>query len=524
MKSIYFFILFIFLISCRKENPPQIIQIPKIEITPKGKILLIDSLQLSTIKDSIILDFYKTNNNRTYWLNQNSREKVIKLLNNVNQEGLFLQDFDIKKINNTEKNVHQLTDEELINYDILLTQNLNQFIKKVAIGSINPKKLYKDWDLKENNINLKELLLNFQRKDSLEFALNAVRPHHIVYKRIQEALHIIQSMPKEDFKKIEIDHKIALNDTNAQIITIKGKLIYWKDLKPQDTLTNLYDDTTLLAVQKFQMRHGLAPDGVIGIGTIAALNFSKAKREAQIIANLERWRWYPRNFEQEYLIINIPDYILHVIKNNDTTRTHKIIVGRADRKTPILSSKLSHLIFNPTWTVPPTILRKDVIPATKRDINYLFHKNIKIYDSQGNVVSYENWQFNKARSYTYVQTSGKHNSLGLMKFIFPNRFLIYLHDTNSRGYFEKEIRALSSGCIRVQNPFELAAYLLDDPEQWSLEKIDEAINYGKTKDLKFSKEIYIHIFYWTAWIENGVLCFRDDLYNLDIELYQKLKK
>lgn len=524
MKSLSIFMLVILLISCKKENPTEIIPIPKIEITPKGKIILIDSVQLSSIKDSIIIAFYEGNNNRTFWLDQTSRNKIITILNNVKQEGLFSSDFDIKKINTNEKKLAQLSDKEMVKYDILLTVNLSRFIKKIAIGSLNPKKLYKDWDLKENNINLKELLLNFKKKDSIDFALNKVIPKHIVYQRLREALKIIQSLPNDYFKRININHKIVLNDTNAVISDIKNKLIYWKDLKQQDTITDIYDDITLLAVQKFQIRHGLAPDGVIGVGTLAALNYSKVKREAQIIANLERWRWYPRTFENNYLIINIPDYTLHTVKNNDTTRTHKIIVGKAERKTPVLSSKLSHLVFNPTWTVPPTILSKDVIPATKRNFNYLKSKNITVYDYQGNVINADNWKPQKALTYRYVQSPGSHNSLGLIKFMFQNRFTVYLHDTNSRGFFEKDIRALSSGCIRVQNPFELAEYLLNNPQKWSLNQLDTAIQLGKTSAILFDDDIYIHILYWTAWSENGVLCFRDDLYNLDTELYQKLKK
>ncbi|MDO9261085.1 MAG: L,D-transpeptidase family protein, partial [Flavobacteriaceae bacterium] len=299
--------------------------------------------------------------------------------------------------------------------------------------------------------------------------------------------------------------------------------IYWKDLKPMDSITPIYDSITELAVKKFQLRHGYAPDGIIGAGTIHALNFSKNQRISQIVANMERWRWYPRNLGKEYLIINIPDYTLHTVKNSDTTPTHKIIVGRAERKTPVLSSKISHLIFNPTWTIPPTILKKDVIPAVKRNKKYLSNKRITIYNAQNVVVSIDDWNPKQAGSYRYVQSPGSNNSLGLVKFMFPNRFSIYLHDTNSRGFFEQEIRALSSGCIRVQNPFELTEYLLDNPEKWNLKTIDETIKTGKTIKVSFDKTVFIHIFYWTCWSENGKLQFRDDLYHLDAELYQKMK-
>ena len=173
------------------------------------------------------------------------------------------------------------------------------------------------------------------------------------------------------------------------LIYLKKRLAYWYDMKKPDSLTNIYDETTFNALKNFQSRHGLAPDGVIGKGTIASLNFTKQKRKEQIIANMERWRWYPREFEKEYLIINIPDYSLQVVKKKDTVKTHRIIVGKASRSTPILSSKLSYVVFNPTWTVPPTILKEDVIPAATKNRGYFASKNITIYSGSTIVSPYD---------------------------------------------------------------------------------------------------------------------------------------
>jgi murein L,D-transpeptidase YcbB/YkuD len=514
--------MLIFLISCKEKEPPKIVLLPKIEITEAGKIIPIDSAKIARIKDSSVIAFYNAVQNKTFWLADSSRKNTIELLNNVEADGLFPKNFDLKKIQNSEENIYNLSDSQLVDYDILLTENLSLYVQKVSKGSLNPNKLYKNWDLKENNINFKMLLLNFQKKDSFNYALNAASPSHIVYKRLKEALRIINAFPKDNFKKIEIKNKIELNDSNSAVIEVKKKLIYLKDLKPLDTITSVYDEATELAVKKFQMRHGLGLDGVIGVGTLQALNFTKEQRKKQIISNMERWRWFPRTFEPEYLIINIPDYSLRVVKNSDTIGVHKVIIGRAARKTPVLSSKLTQVIFNPTWTVPPTILRNDVVPAAARNRNYFRSKNITIYDSNNRVVSVGNWNINRARSYRYVQSPGASNALGLVKFTFPNRFTVYLHDTNSRGFFGKDVRALSSGCIRVQDPFVLTEYLLDDPEKWNLEKIDEVINTGKTLQVQIKKEVSIHVLYWTAWSENGSLQFRDDLYNLDMDLYKKL--
>jgi murein L,D-transpeptidase YcbB/YkuD len=516
--------MLVFLLSCKEKEPPKKIFIPKIEITEEGKIIPIDTSRIANINDSSVIAFYNAIQNKTFWTANSNRKEIIAIFNNALDEGLFPKDFETQKINNFEENIKKLSESELVAYDLLLTENLSKYVKKVSKGSLNPSQIYSNWDLKENTINFNELLLNFQKEGSIKNASTTAAPNYIVYKKLKTALAILNKLPDYNFNKIEIDQKIVLNDTNSNIVEIKKILIYWKDLKPLDTLTEIYDEDTELAVKKFQMRHGLATDGVIGFGTVNALNHSKKDRIKQVIVNMERWRWYPRYFEPSYLIVNIPNYTLYAVNNSDTLRTHNVIIGKSTRKTPVLSSNLTHLIFNPTWTIPPTILKNDVIPAAKSNIEYFKNKNITIYNTNNQVVNPNNWDSKNARNYRYIQSPGTSNSLGLVKFMFPNRFSVYLHDTNSRGYFEKEIRALSSGCVRVQYPFELAEYLLNDAEKWNLEKINEAVNSKKTMQVNFKEKIPIHILYWTAWSENGTLQFRDDLYNYDVGIYEKLSE
>lgn len=522
MRLIVILLLFGLFFSCKERIKPPIVQTPIVELPKKPSFFVIDSTELSNQNDSLVIAFYRNNIDKTFWLGDSIRKKIVLLINNVASEGLFEKDFDLKDINSYEKNFDSLKEITLVKYDLLLTKNLNKYIQKLAKGDLNPKSLYSDWELKENDINWRELLLNFQKKESFDFAVQTVKPKHKVYKQLREALRIINTFPEEKYEQIEVIDKIVLNDSIEVINNIKKKLIYWKDLKPTDSLTPIYDEETELAVKKFQMRHGLAPDGVIGKATVLALNYSKNRRKEQIIANMERWRWYPRDFEDEYLIINIPNYSMYAIKNNDTTKVCKVIVGKLKRKTPVLSSKLSYLVFNPTWTLPPTILKEDVIPAIKKDPNYLKKKKIKVYNKENQLVDSTNWKAEEAINYRYVQSIGRYNALGQVKFIFPNRFTIYLHDTNSRSYFDKNNRALSSGCIRVEKPLELAEYLLDNSVKWNLKNIQATIKKGKTKTVGFHKDIYIHVFYWTAWSENSTLQFRDDLYGLDRELYEKL--
>ena len=221
--------------------------------------------------------------------------------------------------------------------------------------------------------------------------------------------------------------------------------------------------------------------------------------------------------------MNIPNYSLNVVENNDTTVVRKVVVGTIKRKTPILTSALKTIVFNPTWTVPPTILKEDIVPAMKRNRNYLKNKDIAIYDSTNKIVEPNQWNPNKPHNYRYVQSPGIWNSLGLIKILFPNSHSVYLHDTNHRNLFGMHNRSLSSGCVRVENPLELAQHLLNDPKNWSKEKIDSVITTKKTSTIKITKQYAIYLWYWTAWSENNKLIFRDDIYDLDRDLYARLR-
>ncbi len=527
MKTLVLILLICVTISCKKEElKSEVIlknDISNPPVLPEDKSVRIDSILLTSFNNKTLFNFYKATNYRTIWQSEDSRKIILTELLKSDEEGLNPEDYKVKTLSDFEKKSATLNDSDLAKYDILLTENFQKYISHLTNGTLNPRKLYKNWDLKENYIDLNETLTNLLDSDSLADKIEQLKPNHIVYKRLKKALKLINTFPKDDFKALKIAEIITPNDTNPSIIDIKKRLTYWKELQPQDSLTTIYDPETILAIKKFQSRHGLAIDGIIGPATISSLNFSKKQRMQQIIVNLERWKWYPKEMGKEYIIINIPDYRLTLIKDKDTLRTHRVIVGRAKRKTPILSSKLTQVVFNPTWTVPPTILREDVIPAILKNRSYLSESNIKIYDRNGKIVSPYDWQLSQAKSYRYVQSPGTFNSLGMVKIIFPNRFSVYLHDTNHRDYFDKIDRSLSSGCVRVDNPLELTEYLLNDAVNWNLEKITTILQNEKTKFVKIKKEVSFHLLYWTAWSENNELIFRDDIYNLDNDLYTKLR-
>ncbi len=527
MYKFLFLILALAVIGCKNEVPKPkaipLIQTVKRAAVTEGRILKIDTALYAKFDRQVLSAFYNHFAHETVWQSSNIRKIILNELAQASQEGLNPEDYKVKKLYDFEKRFGLLSDKEMVNYDLLLTHNLQKYIKHISQGRLNPMALYKDWELNPKKTDVVKILLNSYKSTDFSASIDSCKPQHLVYKRLKKALVLLNAFPKDTLKKITFEAKIIPNDTNNVLLKIKQKLVYWNDLKKPDSLTNIYDSRTVTAIKKFQTRHGLAADGVIGKGTIAALNFTKEQRKHQIIANLERWKWYQQNLGKQYLIINIPDYSLHVVHDNDTIRTHKIIVGSAKRKTPVLSSKLSYAVFNPTWTVPPTIIKEDVIPATIKNRNYLADKNITVYDADGNIVEAANWRASRARGYRYVQSPGTYNSLGMVKLIFPNRFSVYLHDTNHRDYFDKTNRSLSSGCVRVENPLELTAYLLNDTIQYSKTKIADILKTGKTQNVKIETPTYLYLWYWTAWSENDKLLFRDDIYDLDEELYYKLR-
>ncbi|MFB9078862.1 murein L,D-transpeptidase [Flavobacterium procerum] len=526
MKKLYFLLVLSIVISCKKEEEkkPSLSKkpIPAIILTDERKVT-IDTAAINKFKSETLQQFYTASENTTVWGNLKKRTFVLTQLENSEALGLNPEDYNIVQLKKFESKIGSLSDTDLAAYDLQLTYNFEKYLNHIYKGKLDPKKIYGNWDIEQKTFDINNVLIKGFNNNKLDSVVENIQPKTQIYKELLKALEIINNFPEDDIKLIEGVTKLTLNDTNSALVTIKKRLIYWNDMPKKDTLNKIYDQKTFEAVKKFQERHGLAADGVIGVGTISALNYSKEKRKEQIIANLERWRWYPSELEENYFIINIPDYSLNVVENQDTTLVRNVAVGTNKRRTPVITSKLRTVVFNPTWTVPPTILKEDVVPAMKRNRNYLAKKNITIYDSAGKVVEPAAWNENKPNRYRYVQSPGYNNSLGVMKIMFPNHYSVYLHDTNHRNIFGRNNRSLSSGCVRVENPLELAQHILDEEGTWPKDRIDTIIASKKTTSVKINKKYALYQWYWTAWSKKNQLLFRADVYDLDSGLYALLR-
>jgi L,D-transpeptidase YcbB len=263
------------------------------------------------------------------------------------------------------------------------------------------------------------------------------------------------------------------------------------------------------AVSNLQRRFGLKDDGVIGAQTISILNISVKTLIEKIIINLERMRWLP-NQEKDYVMVNIPEFKLYMFENGKQVFDMNVVVGKQGSGTQIFSDHLKYVVFSPYWNVPKSIVKNEILPAMNRNPNYLETQNMEITGEEEGLP-------------VIRQKPGINNALGKVKFIFPNSYNIYFHDTPARSLFSRDKRAFSHGCIRLSDPFKMAQYLLRNDPQWTEEKIDSSMNADKEKWIGLKKPLPVLIAYFTAWIDdNGILHFSDDIYGHDARMAEKL--
>ncbi len=308
--------------------------------------------------------------------------------------------------------------------------------------------------------------------------------------------------------------------SDPRVPVLRTRLAATGDWQGVDSDSDLYDADLEQAVRRFQARQGLEDDGVVGKGSLDALNVPVEARIDQIRVNLDRGRWVLRGLGDDYVIVNIAGFETYMIRDGKEIWATKSIVGRNYRKTPVFRDNIRFIEFNPTWTVPPGILGKDILPKARENPAYISEKGFTVVDGSGKQVDPKSIDWSKAKPgnfpYSIVQPPGPENALGLVKFMFPNPYLVYLHDTASRGLFAKSERALSSGCVRIENPFDFAELVLSDQPEWTRKKIDEVVASGETTRVDLKTPLPVLLLYWTVWVDpDGQVSFRRDIYERD---------
>ncbi len=340
-------------------------------------------------------------------------------------------------------------------------------------------------------------------------------------KRIDKAIELYEKYVKKGgWEKIEKGPKILPGETNPRISSIRKRLLATGDLKKK-TSSEVYDDDLKTAVMKFQGRHGLENDGIIGIGSIEAMNVSAEERLKQLVVNRDRFRstpWPPA----KYVHVNIPDYQLYAVEDLKTVLQMRVVVGlKKNWNTPEVQSQIKQIVVNPKWHVPVNIIKKELLKKIQKDPGYVAKENMVVYERKdGERVEVDpmtyDWASAKPGNLEIVQDSGDANALGHMKFLFPNSHDIYMHDTPQKSFFSNQMRAASHGCIRVHKPMELAKFIAAG-STWTEAKIQNLIAKKETQFLALPEPVDVFIDYYTAWVdEDGTVQFREDIYKKDV--------
>lgn len=491
-----------------------------------------------------LLDFYLHRNIQPLWvtkdgLNHNANV-FIKTIIEAGHEGLdssiYHRDDILTLLTNIELNsvLDAYEPAKYAKLDLLLTDAFFSFGFHLSEGMVEPNSTAFDWHIKKQKKNLLKILQTSLRNEKLEGLVDILQPHHSGYLKLKSALlKYINIKDSGGWHKVPVGPKLRKGDIGKRIAALRSRLIISGDLTDSKNDNKEYFDEALEnSVKKFQARNGLKIDGVVGSSTLSVLNISVEDRIEQIKFNMERWRWLPQDLGERYLMVNTANFELDIIENGQSIISTRAIVGKKKRPTPALSQQITYMELNPYWNIPHKIAVDDILPNIKENPNCLKTKHIRIFENWENGAREINpesidWDTVTKENFVYKlrQDPANSNALGHIKFIFPNEFSIYLHDTPARELFNKTKRTFSSGCIRIENPIELAAYLLTDNSKWTYEKLAEAVNSKETRTILLSDPMKIHILYWTAWVDkDGTVNFRDDIYGRDRQLNIALNK
>lgn len=422
---------------------------------------------------------------------------------------------------------------DLADLDIFLSDAFFQLAKNLELGKVDPSKLGGDWEIarKQPVYSYPILLEEALRKNQISQSLELLYPKFSIYKPGRKVIKDLTEKVKADtlnWKKVKIDKSIHVGESNSVISRLRERLIYWEILPSysfQDE--DLYDSVLMDGIKDFQGMHGLDIDGVIGPQTVSSFNEGPKDQLDKAIVNMERLRWLPDTVKNaEFILVNIANFQLDYIKNLDTLLSERVIVGKKYHESPIFMAEMSYIVFSPYWNIPYSITRSEIIPSVRKNPNYIQAKNMEVVTSAGNVVdpSTINWN---AKSFPYLvrQKPGEGNSLGLVKFMFPNKHNVYIHDTNARSLFALDDRARSHGCIRIQNPQDFAKALLSSDPSWTPSRISEAMHQSKEQVVQLDRKIPVVLVYLTFWADSkGESHFRDDIYDRDEKVLAALRK
>jgi L,D-transpeptidase YcbB len=535
--------------SAKSAAPPQ-------QLSPAGQAALVAAIQAGNLPElrwpdfsdygKLVKAFYDSYGNSLPWVRgmqpTSQAQQAITLLLNAGQKGLSAEDYDgprwADRLAKLKAGAPQSSEADTVRFDVALTVSVMRYISDLHIGRVNPKHFDFGLDIEAKKYDLPEFLKNnVVDAPDVALVLAQVEPQYPGYRRTIQALNVYLDLAgKDDGEQLPaLTKAIAPGDPYPgvprliRLLTLVGDLPAGASVAGDGTV---YQGALVDAVKNFQRRHGRDPNGRIDARTWADLNEPLSRRVRQMQLTLERWRWLPLEYGKSPIIANIPEFRLRAYDENfKIALSMNVVVGKAlDHNTPVFSNTMQYVVFRPYWSVPYSIARSEFLPRIVKDPDYLTKKGFDVVNSRqdvvgsGAVTSDELAQLRAGKLFIRQQPGPK-NSLGLVKFIFPNNFNIYMHDTPEQEFFSKSRRDFSHGCIRLERPADVAVWVLRDNPGWDMERVRAAMNGTTTQQVNLVHPIPVLILYATVIVtEDGQVHFYDDIYGHDASLEKVLAK
>jgi murein L,D-transpeptidase YcbB/YkuD len=476
---------------------------------------------------NLLAEVYERRNFAPNWTSRKEIGELITAIKNSYLDGLDPADYHLKEAEYVYRELGEgnlQSPNEQAALDVMLTDSLFRLGYHQVFGKVNPNSLDSHWNFRRQlgDDPPAVTMQNAMDAPSLVKFLDELRPRGLFYNRLRAALADYRELAAAGgWPTVADGETLRPGARDPRVSQIAARLAVTGDIADAAPYasSDVYDDALEAGVSRFQARHGLASDGVIGPATLRAMNVPVEDRIAQLRVNLERARWVFDDVTDDFIIVNIAGFKAYVVRDSEIVWQTSVQVGKTYHQTPVFRDEMKYVVFNPTWTVPYSIATKEMLPRIKNDPDYFKTRDFDIKDGSGEIVSPDSIDWSQlSRSnfpYTFVQRPGPKNALGRVKFIFPNEYAIYLHDTPSKALFDQAERAFSHGCVRVENPFDLAEELLGS-EGWDQGKIQSTLDSLETETVYLPEPLPVMLLYWTAEIgSDGDIRFYTDVYERD---------
>ncbi len=543
-----------------KTPPPKVADATPVTTKPLPKL----PLEKEHIHAAFMLSrFYEERGYRPAWSDDTGPlSRTAALIDTIQEEaereGLRPKDYRLAKLKTFVQEVRQhygdaqqsLDPRTLADLDLLLTDTFLTYGAHVSVGKVNLDKLDAQWFERHQKADLVQVLQSAVQDNRIADTIKALPPQHPGYGQLRKALAQYRGIVAHgSWPLVPEGPKLRLGDSDGRVIKLRVRLQVTGELvlksqkagklsgassgnkgsqrnrQVEKVDNESFDQAVERAVRRFQRRHGLSADGIVGDATLAALNVSAADRVQQLAVNLRRWRALPTDLGPRHIDVNIPNFTLTVVENDQVIMSMKVVVGKMveRRSTPAFNTTMTHLVLNPYWYVPKSIAEKELFPLSRKDPQYFTKhgfalRRIPVGEKQipdphatdGSMIATKTYQ-NVLR-----QEPGPANALGRVKFMLPNPYGVYLHDTPSKVLFNRAVRTFSHGCIRIEKPIDLAEYVLRGAPEWTRDSLLATLERSKEKIVWLPEPIPVYLQYWTAWVDReGTVQFRNDIYGYD---------